>query len=96
MIMNGFLSWRRMSGLSKLLLITRKHFQPIGVMLGWLRSPEPPAIIMIFTRKYAKRQDLAETIRMIQSRVSGRPSLSRYGHFCIDNLPFLIRATTNP
>ena len=63
---------------------------------GGLRPPDPPAIMMFFPSEYAKKLDLAETIRMVQSRASGRPSLSRYGHFCIDNLPFPDRTTTNP
>ena len=36
---------------------------------------------------FSKVVDLAESFRMRYSRASGRPFLSRYGHFSVNNQP---------
>ena len=43
-------------------------------------GPPPPIFF-----HHAKKLDLAERIFLVQSRASGRPSLSRYGHFRFQN-----------
>ena len=80
----------------KTLLITRKTFLIIRSDAGGLRPPDPLAILMIFISQYAKDLDLAETIPAVQSRASGRPSLSRYGHFSVDNQPLPKKNIFNP
>ena len=85
--MQGFLVWMRISRPDKTLLITQTTFLIIRSDGGGLRRPEPPAIVIIVVSKYAKRLDLAETIRMVQSRASGRPSLSKTAIFVLTTCP---------
>ena len=47
--------------------------------------PTPPGDFFAIFQDPAKKLDLAETFRLVQSRASNSPMVSRYGHFRFQN-----------